>query len=80
MDLGAAYCQIHANAMTTSTCIAIVDKLDFIFLWLSFVTMTAPGEYITISKTEIYPGNDLLRDESWDTTDLKSPHRSLFPE
>ena len=26
------------------------------------------------------PGNKLLRDESWNTTDINSPHRNLLPE
>ena len=49
-DLDAAYRQIHENSMTASTCIAIVDELTFICLWLPFGTTPAPSEYTTISK------------------------------
>ena len=35
---------------------------------------------MTVSEAAIYLGNDLLRDEYWDTDDLKSPHRSLLPQ
>ena len=34
---------------------------------------------MTISEAAIDLGNDLLQDQSWDTNDLNSPHRSLLP-
>ena len=77
-DLDTAYRRIHANAKTALTCIAIVDKLAFICLRLPIGTTHAPLEYTTISKAEIDLGNDLLQDQSWDTYDLNSPHRSLL--
>ena len=52
-DLDAAYLRIHVNATTVSTCIAIVDKLDFLYLRLSFGTTPAPGEYMTVSEAAI---------------------------
>ena len=61
-DLDAAYRKIHANAKTAFTCIAIVDKLDFLCLRLPFGTITAPAEYTTVSEAAIDLGNDLLRD------------------
>ena len=78
-DLDTAYRQIHAHSHTALTCIAIVDKLAFLCLRLPFCTTTAPEEYTTISEAEIYLGNDLLQDQSWDTNDLNSPQRSLLP-
>ena len=79
-DLDASYRRIHANSTTASTCIAIVDKLSFLYLRLTFGTTPAPAEYIIVSEAATDPGIDLLRDESWDTDDLNSPHRSLLPQ
>ena len=79
-DLNAAYRRIHINDTTVPTCISIVDELAFICLRLTFGTTPAPAEYTTISKAEIYLGNNQLRYESWDTTDIKSPHSNLIPE
>ena len=73
-DLYAAYHRIYSNMTTVSTCIAIVDELDFICLRLPFGTTTAPAEYTTVSEAEIDLGNDILQDESWDTDDLNSTH------
>ena len=80
IDLDAAYHQIHANKTTASTWIVIVYKLSFLCLRLPFGTTSAPEEYTTVSESEIDLGNDLLRDESWDTYYLKSPHRYLIPQ
>ena len=77
-ELDATYLRIHAQAKTTSTCIAIVDELVFLCLRLPFVTTPAPAEYTTISEAAIDLGNDLLQDQSWDTDDLNSPHISLL--
>ena len=74
IDLDAAYRQIHANAKTVSTFIAIVNKLAFLCLRLPFGTTTAPAEYTNVSEVPIDLGNDLLQDESWDTDDLNLPH------
>ena len=63
---------------TASTCIAIVEKLAFLCLRLPFGTTPAPVEYTTISEVAIDLGNDLPQDQSWDTDDLNSPHRSLL--
>ena len=46
---------------------------------IPFGTTPTPEEYTTISETEIDIGNDLLKDISWETTDLKSTHRHLIP-
>ena len=73
-DLDATYRQIHANAKIASICISIVDELAFICLRLPFDTTPAPDEYKTVSEAEIDLGNNLLRDESWDTDDLNLPH------
>ena len=73
IDLDAAYRQIHANATTTSTCIAILDELDLFSLRLPFGTTTAPEEYTTVSEAAIDLGNNILQDKSWDTDDLHSP-------
>ena len=78
-DLDAAYRRIHAHANTASTCIAIVDEQAFLCLRLPFGTTPAPAEYTTISEAAIDLGNNLLQDQSWDTNDLNSPHRSLLP-
>ena len=78
--LDAAYRRIHAKATTAFTCIAIVDELAFLCLMLPFGTTASPAEYTTVSEAEIYLGNDILRDESWDTDDLKSPHQYLLPQ
>ena len=80
IDLDASYRQIHANATTASTCIAIVDELAFLYLRLPFGTTPAPAEYTTVSEAAIDLGNYLLRDESWDTYDLNPTHRSLLPQ
>ena len=79
-DLDLAYCRIHANATTASTYIAIVNKLSSLCLRLPFGTTPAPAEYTTVSEAAIDLGNNLLRDESWDTDDLNSPHQSLLPQ
>ena len=79
-DLDVAYHQIHANTTTASTCIAIVDELSFLYLRLPSDTTPAPAEYTTVGEAAIDLGKDLLRDESWDTDDLNSPHRSLLPQ
>ena len=78
-DLDSAYRLIHANAKTASTCITIVDELAFLCLRLPFGTTPVPAEYTTASEAAIDLGNDLLQDQSWDTDDLNSPHRSLLP-
>ena len=74
--LHAAYRHIHENNKTTSTCISIVDKPDFFYLRLPFGNTTVPEECTTIREAEIYLVNDILRDESWDTTYIKSPHKT----
>ena len=79
-DLDAAYQRIHANAITALTCIAILDELEFLCLWLPFLTTPVPEEYKTVSEAEIDLGNDLIWDESWDTDDLNSPHQLLLPQ
>ena len=61
MDLDAAYPRIHENSTTGSTCIAIVDKLAFLCLWLPFGTTPAPSEYMTVRKAAIDLGNNILR-------------------
>ena len=78
-DLDAAYRRINAHAKTASTCIAIVDKLDFLCLRLPFGTTPAPAEYTTISEAAIDLGKNIPQDQSWDTNDLNSPHRYLLP-
>ena len=78
-DLETAYLRIYAHANTASTCTEIVDELAFLCLRLPLGTTPAPEEYTTISEAEIDLGNDILQGQSWDTTDLKSPHRSLLP-
>ena len=80
IDPEVAYLWIHTNLTTSSTCIAIVDELDFLCLRLPFGTTPTPAEYTTVSEAEIDLGNDLLRDESWDKDDLKSPQKSLIPQ
>ena len=79
-DLDAAYHRIHANATTASTCIAIVNELDFLCLRLPFGTTPAPAEYTTVSEVAIDLGKDILQDESWDMEELNSPHLSLLPQ
>ena len=79
-DLDSAYHRIHANATTVSTFIAIVDELSFLYLRLPFGTTHAPEEYTTVSEAAIDLGNNLLRDESWDTDDLNLPHQYLLPQ
>ena len=79
-DLDAAYRRIHANATTALTCIAIVDELAFLCLRLPFGTTPASTEYTAVSEVAINLGNDLLRDEYWDTYDINSPHQSLLPQ
>ena len=54
-------------------------KMSFLYLRLPFSTTPAPVQYTTIKKNAIYLGNDLLRDELWDTTYINSPHRNLLP-
>ena len=66
-DLDAAYLQIHENAKTASTCIAIVDELAFLCLRLTFGTTPTPVEYTTVSEAAIDLGNDILQYQSWDT-------------
>ena len=61
-DLDVAYQRVHANAQIASTCIAIVGKLAFLCLCLTFGTTPAPEEYTTISEESIDLGNDLLVD------------------
>ena len=80
IDLDAAYRRIHSNATTVLTCIVILDELAFLCLGLPFGTTPAPAEYTTVSEATIDLGNDLLRDESWDTYDLNSPHLYLLPQ
>ena len=63
-DLDSAYRQINANAITTSTCIAIVDNIAFLYLCLTFGIAPAPEEYKITVKAAIDLGNNLLRDES----------------
>ena len=63
-DLDAAYRWIHANATTSSTCIAIVDELAFLCLRLTFGTTPVPAEYNTVSEAAIDLVNDLIQDES----------------
>ena len=63
-----------------STCIAIVEKLAFLYLGLPFGTTPAPAEYTTVSEAVIDLGNDLLRDEYWYTDDLNSPDQSLLTQ
>ena len=77
-NLDASYRRINSNAKTASTCIAIVDELAFLCLKLTFGITPVPAEYTTVSEAKIDLGNDLLRDESWDTDDLNFPHRSLL--
>ena len=77
-DFYAAYRRFHTNAHIAVTCIAIVVKLSFLCLCLLFGTTTAQAEYTTISEAEIYLGNDLLADTSWDATNLQLPHWHLL--
>ena len=79
-DLDALYRRIHANYKTASTFIAIVDELAFLCLWLPFGITPVPAEYTNLGEAAIDLGNDLLRDKSWDTDDLNSPHRYLLPQ
>ena len=79
-DLDAAYLQIHANDTTLVACIAILYKLAFLWLLLSFGTTPAPAEYMTVSKAAINPGNDLIRGNSLETYNLNPPHRTLLPK
>ena len=79
-DLDAAYCLIHAKVTTALTCITIFEDLSFLCLRLPFGTTPAPAEYTTVSEATVDLGNDLLRDESWDTDDLNSPHQYLLPQ
>ena len=44
-DLDASYRRIHANATTTSTCIAILHKLAFIWLHHHNVQLSAKHQY-----------------------------------
>ena len=77
--LDAAYRRIHTNAKTASRCIAKVNELAFLCLRLPFGTTPAPAEYTTVAEASIDLGNDILRDQFWDTDDVNSPHQSLLP-
>ena len=77
--LNAAYRCVHANAQIASICIAIVGKLVFLCLCLSFGTTTAPKEYTTISEAATNLGNDIIADTSCNTTNLQLLHRHLLP-
>ena len=57
-----------------------MDRPKFLCLRLPFGTTPTPDEYETISKVAIDLGNELLREESQDTTYLNSPHRNLLLE
>ena len=46
---------------------------------LPFGTTPAQAECPTVSEAAIDLGNNLLRDEYWDTDDLNLPHQSLLP-
>ena len=72
-DLGAAYCRIHTKKRIASTCIAIVDNIYLLCLRLNFITMNALEDYNTAIKSAIKLGNNILRDKSWDTTEIQSP-------
>ena len=80
MDQDAAYHRIHENSTTSSTCISIVDKLALLCMWLTFGTTPIPEEYTTVIEATIDLGKYLLRDESWDTENINSPHRKLLPK
>ena len=80
IDLESAYLWIHANATTVPTWIAIVDEKAFLWLRLTFGITPATAEYTNVSEAAIDPGNNILRDVSWDTDDLNLPHRSLLPQ
>ena len=47
---------------------------------LPFGTTLAQAECAIVSEAAIYLGNDLLRDEYWDTDDLNSPYQYLLPQ
>ena len=55
-------------------------RASFSLPGLPFGNTPAPAEFTTFSEAEIDLGNDLLQDESWDTDDINSSHRSLLPQ
>ena len=65
---------------TQPVCIAIIEEIAFTCLRSPFGTTPAQAEYTTVSEAEIYLGNNLLRDESWDMDVLNSTHQSLLPQ
>ena len=79
-DLDIAYLRVHANITTASTCIAIVDKLAFLYLRLPFGTTPTPSESTDAIEAAIDLGDDLLRKKSWDTENTNSPHRYSLPK
>ena len=61
-DFDAAYRRVHENEQIAVTCIAIVGKLTFLCLCLTFGITPTPEEYTTISKAANELSNNLLAD------------------
>ena len=80
MDLDTAYHRIHANTQISSTFITFVNKLALLYLRLTSSATSIPEDYTTVHKATIYLLNDLLMENSWDATEIQSPHRHLLKE
>ena len=78
LDLDAAYRRIHVVARMASLAITIIKRIAYILLRLPFGVANGPSDFSLISEPIFDLTNDILRDETWDPTDIHSPLQPKF--
>lgn len=78
LDLDAAYRRLHVTARMALLTITVIQKIAYILLRLPFGVANGPNDYSLISEPIFDLTNDVLRDPTFDPTDLHSPLQSEF--
>ena len=80
IDLDAAYRRLHVTAKMAVLTITILQKIAYILLRLPFGVANGPSDYCQVSEPIMDLTNDILRDDSWEPSELHSPLCSKFEE
>ena len=73
IDLDAAYRRLHVTAAMAVLTITIIKKIAYILLRLPFGVANGPNDYSLVSEPIFDITNDILRDPTYDPSQLHSP-------
>ena len=76
-DLDSAYRRLHWHAKCALLCITIVQNLAYILTRLCFGIASGPSEWCVISETIVDYAAILMKDKTWNASELFNPHEDI---